>query len=70
MTEDRMLQVLGSARDVARAQGFLRLAEHLDDAMLMAASEYHAALEAERAGEGDDAEDASVAGGAVQPWVH
>jgi hypothetical protein len=37
---------IASARDAARAHGFLRLAEHLDDALLMAASEMHEALAA------------------------
>jgi hypothetical protein len=41
MSEAWVLEVLGSVRDMARSQAMLRLAEHIDDAMLIAASEYH-----------------------------
>lgn len=42
MSEGWMMEVLGNARDAARAGGNYRLAEHLDDAMLIAACAYHA----------------------------
>jgi hypothetical protein len=44
MTEAWFLELLGSVRDVARSHAMIRLAEHLDDAMLVAASEYHEAV--------------------------
>ena len=43
MTEVWVLEQLKSVRDLARAGAMYRLAEHLDDAMLLAASEYHEA---------------------------
>ena len=43
MSEAWFLELLGSVRDVARDHAMNRLAEHLDDAMLVAASEYHEA---------------------------
>lgn len=43
MSEAWMIELLGAVRDVARANAMGRLAEHLDDAMLLAASEYHEA---------------------------
>lgn len=42
-----------AARDAARSHGFLRLAEHLDDALLMAASEMHEAIAAAAALSGE-----------------
>ena len=44
MSEAWFLELLGSVRDVARSHAMIRLAEHLDDAMLVAASEYHEAM--------------------------
>jgi hypothetical protein len=43
MSEAWFLELLGSVRDVARDHAMNRLAEHLDDAMLVAASEFHEA---------------------------
>ena len=43
MSEAWMLELISAVRDVARANAMHRLAEHLDDAMLVAASEFHAA---------------------------
>lgn len=43
MSEAWFLELLGSVRDVARSHAMIRLAEHLDDAMLVAASEFHEA---------------------------
>jgi hypothetical protein len=43
MSEAWFLELLGSVRDVARDHSMMRLAEHLDDAMLVAASEFHEA---------------------------
>jgi hypothetical protein len=70
MTEDSILEMLGTARDAARSGGMLRLAEHLDDAMLMAASEYHEALAAKRIGGAHDAKDRGIAGGAAATRIH
>lgn len=41
MNEAGMLKLLGAIRDDARAKAMFRLAEHIDDAMLLAASEFH-----------------------------
>lgn len=41
MSEAAMLELIRSVRDAARSNAMLRLAEHLDDAMLIAASEAH-----------------------------
>jgi DNA-binding transcriptional ArsR family regulator len=45
MSEAWMMELLASVRDTARAKAMPRLAEHLDDAILIAASELHEALE-------------------------
>ncbi len=45
MSEVWVLEQLKSVRDIARANAMYRLAEHLDDAMLLAASEFHDAHE-------------------------
>lgn len=53
MSENMVLELIGLARDAARARNLYRLAEHLDDAILVAASDFHAApheAEAERSG--------------------
>lgn len=42
MSEAMILEMLRDARDIAKTQGMLRLSEHLDDAMLIAASDAHA----------------------------
>ena len=42
MSEANILGLLENARDLARSNAMLRLAEHLDDAILVAASEFHA----------------------------
>lgn len=41
MSEAWVMELLSGARDMARSKGLLRLAEHMDDAMLIAASEFH-----------------------------
>jgi len=41
MSEVWVLEQLRSVRDIARSNAMYRLAEHLDDAMLLAASEFH-----------------------------
>jgi len=41
MSEVWVLEQLKSVRDIARSNAMYRLAEHLDDAMLLAASEFH-----------------------------
>lgn len=46
MSEVWVLEQLKSVRDIARSNAMYRLAEHLDDAMLLAASEFHDANEA------------------------
>lgn len=50
MNEVWVLEQLKSVRDIARAGAMYRLAEHLDDAMLLAASEFHDASEAMESG--------------------
>ena len=70
MTEETMLEILGSARDAARSSGMFRLAEHLDDAMLMAASEFHASFDVQRIGGTHDAKDTGVAGRAFESRIH
>jgi hypothetical protein len=50
MSEAWVLELLSSVRDIARQNGYHRLAEHLDDGMLIAASEAHRDT---IAGEGD-----------------
>lgn len=60
MTEAWMHELLITARDQARAQGLPRLAEHLDDALLLAASEYSAATR------GSERDDDAEAGPAVR----
>lgn len=41
MTEAWILEMLSSLRDIARDNAMYRLAEHLDDVMLLVASEFH-----------------------------
>lgn len=41
MNEAGIVELLGTMRDAARARAMFRLAEHLDDAILLAASEFH-----------------------------
>jgi hypothetical protein len=41
MTDQWIIEMIGSVKDVARSHGMRRLAEQLDDAMLIAASEFH-----------------------------
>lgn len=41
MNEAGIVELLGTIRDAARAKAMYRLAEHLDDAILLAASEFH-----------------------------
>lgn len=43
MSEAWIMELLGSLRDVARKESMPRLAEQLDDAILIAASELHEA---------------------------
>lgn len=60
MTEAWVLEVLSGVRDVARLGGHVRLAEQIDDAMLIAASDFHeAAFEMERWA-GDDRQGAEA----------
>jgi len=70
MAETWILELLGSARDAARAHAMPRLAEHLDDAMLLAASEFHEAGFAAEVGTVDEFEGACAARGAARPWIH
>lgn len=44
MSESMVLELIGRARDEARSHALFQLAEHLDDAMLIAASQFHAAV--------------------------
>lgn len=41
MKEDWIIEMIGQIKDVARSHAMGRLAEHLDDAILIAASEFH-----------------------------
>ena len=41
MSEMWIMELLTSVRDIARQSGYARLAEHLDDGVLIAASEFH-----------------------------
>ena len=41
MSEMWIMELLTSVRDIARQSGYHRLAEHLDDGVLVAASEFH-----------------------------
>jgi hypothetical protein len=69
MSEAWVLELLTGVRDVARVNGLFRLAEQIDDAMLIAASEFHdAALEVESAT--DDREGAGSAGYAARAGLH
>lgn len=70
MREAWILELLGSARDAARARAMPRLAEHLDDAILVAASEFHEAGLMAEACAGDDVEGASAAGGVARSRIH
>jgi hypothetical protein len=41
MKEEWIIEMIGQIKDVARSHAMGRLAEHLDDAILIAASEFH-----------------------------
>ncbi len=60
MTETWILELLGSVRDIARNNAMYRLAEHLDDAMLLAASEFHDAVGAAESGSYHDSQGATA----------
>ncbi|MFN3612988.1 MAG: hypothetical protein ACK4WC_00290 [Rubrimonas sp.] len=49
MSEAWMMELLTVLRDGARRSGMYRLAEHLDDAALLAVSEFHDRIEASEA---------------------
>lgn len=70
MSEAWFLELLGSVRDVARDHAMSRLAEHLDDAMLVAASEFHEArmIVEDQAPNGE--QDRNIAGGFSRHGVH
>lgn len=70
MSESMVLELISLARDAARAGGKLQLAEHLDDAMLVAASAFHAAAEGPEVVARDDTEDTEPAGDIVQSRLH
>ena len=65
-----MMELLGSARDEARSAGLFQLAEHLDDAMLIAAAEVHAAMEDRGARPRHDGEGSGTLRGAPGTRVH
>lgn len=70
MSEAWVMELLSGARDVARSQGLYRLAEHMDDAMLIAASEFHeSTLGAAELGV-HDREGADTLRGAACAWMH
>lgn len=60
MQEAWMFELLRSVRDVAQAHGLPRLAEHLDDAILIAACEVHEAAACQNGGRVDDGETATA----------
>ena len=70
MSEMQILELLGRARDIARAHAQNGLAEHLDDAMLVAASAFHEAalLAGDAATHGVEGGDALR--GAARPGIH
>lgn len=70
MGEAWVMDVLGAARDEARSRGLFRLAEHLDDAILVAASEFHDARSVEEALSEHDVEAADALRIAQRPRIH
>lgn len=70
MSEAWMNELLSSLRDVARDKAMHRLAEHLDDALLLVASEHHEAHAVSRGLIGHDAEAAAVVRGDPRPSLH
>jgi len=60
MSEVWVLEQLRSVRDIARSNAMYRLAEHLDDAMLLAASEFHDANGAMESGAYHDVKGATA----------
>ena len=70
MSEAQVLEMLGAARDAARSRGMFRLAEHLDDAMLVAASEYYEAAEELEFDALDDGQGAETIRGVGEQRVH
>jgi hypothetical protein len=70
MSEAWMQELLGSMRDMARAQSMYRLAEHLDDAILLAASEFHEAQNACEGGLRNVGSDRAVVRGDHSGCVH
>jgi hypothetical protein len=70
MSEAWVLEMLGATREAARANGLLRLAEHLDDAILLAASEYHEAVWMQEATEANVFEGAGAVRVSQGPSLH
>jgi hypothetical protein len=70
MSEAWILELLGTVRDVARSQAMIRLAEHLDDAMLVAASEYHEAMFAADLGKAHVFESTNAVRSVAGPGIH
>jgi hypothetical protein len=70
MTEAWMNELLSSLRDAARDNAMHRLAEHLDDALLLVASEYHGAEAMSQELIGHDAEAAATLRGDPQSSLH
>jgi hypothetical protein len=70
MSEAWVMELLSGARDMARSKGLFRLAEHMDDAMLIAASEFHESTLAVAEPEAHDCESADTLRGAACAWVH
>lgn len=70
MGEAWVMDVLGAARNEARSRGLYRLAEHLDDAILVAASEFHDARLSEGTPSGDGFETGDPVRNAVRPGLH
>lgn len=70
MPEAWMLELISAVRDVARANAMYRLAEHLDDAMLIAASEFHTTDAQARTAGQDEPEGSKALRDAAQHRLH
>jgi uncharacterized protein (DUF1501 family) len=70
MSEGWILELLASVRDAARSHAMTRLAEHLDDAILVAASEFHETARVAGGLARHDGEDRATAGGVAGGQLH
>ncbi|SEA93068.1 hypothetical protein SAMN05444370_11913 [Rubrimonas cliftonensis] len=70
MHEAWMFELLRSVRDIATASAMPRLAEHLDDAILIAASEVHEHLAGQDGGRVNDGQVAAALRGDTRKELH